>query len=302
MSEQGKAEREVLVPVWNKPEPYFVFSEEQKKRFLASKLNPWRVVPNDKRQPTHRQASTCDSLLNVYSNAIEIGAPFGAIPAGVGIFFGLMCLIGMVLFSGISYKVGGDVYFMIFLLPVIIGLFLASAFFFRVAIFSPRDFPVLFNRKNRDVNYLMPKKLSFLKFWQGVRLRAGRMDWNDLQVRSYKYVEFTSKTAHDSYNLSMIHGSKTDPRRVEAVVDIGYKGWWEDERLFRLWEHIRRYMEEDGPPIQRGETLRDTGHGKLPTFSAEVIAAAGGPALSVETVAALAGSAPAPTDVDGSMS
>ena len=48
-------------------------------------------------------------------------------------------------------------------------------------------------------------------------------------------------------------------------------------------------MEEGGPAIQPGESLRTSGAGKLPELPAEVIAAAGGPASSVEEVARLAG-------------
>ncbi|MGN5353649.1 hypothetical protein ACQ4P5_16595 [Ralstonia sp. L16] len=59
-------------------------------------------------------------------------------------------------------------------------------------------------------------------------------------------------------------------------MNIGYAGWWEDAVLWRLYEHIRRYMEEDGAPIQPGEKPRRSGVGKVPAFSPEIIAAAGG--------------------------
>jgi hypothetical protein len=58
--------------------------------------------------------------------------------------------------------------------------------------------------------------------------------------------------------------------------------------LWRLYEHIRRYMEEDGAPIQPGEKPRRSGVGKVPDFSPEIIAAAGGRALSDQEIENLA--------------
>jgi hypothetical protein len=89
--------------------------------------------------------------------------------------------------------------------------------------------------------------------------------------------------------LRLLWGEARNPRKLEGIALIGYLGWYEDAALWRLWEHIRRYMEEGGPPIQPGESLRTSGAGKLPELPPEVIAAAGGPALSVEEVARLAG-------------
>ena len=64
----------------------------------------------------------------------------------------------------------------------------------------------------------------------------------------------------------------------------------EDEPLFQVSEHIRRYMEEGGPPIQPGERLRKPANNRKPMeFPPEVIAAAGGPALSEAEVKRLAG-------------
>jgi hypothetical protein len=93
--------------------------------------------------------------------------------------------------------------------------------------------------------------------------------------------------ARDTYHLALLWGEEDNPRQFKNFAYIGYLGWWEDAMLWRLWEHIRRYMEEDGPPIQPGETLRTSGTGKLPKFPDHIIAAAGGPPMSPEEVDAL---------------
>ncbi|KRE89690.1 hypothetical protein ASG87_02765 [Frateuria sp. Soil773] len=132
--------------------------------------------------------------------------------------------------------------------------------------------------------------MPFWKFWRkGGASPVQTVPWEATKVRSYKFIEAPGgRVFRDMYLLRLLWEDPAQPHKLKYWMNIGYKGWWEDERLFRLWEHIRRYMEEDGPPIQPGETLRTTRYGKLPKFPAEVIAAAGGPAFSVEAVAALA--------------
>ncbi|MFV8578311.1 hypothetical protein ACNRBH_03900, partial [Ralstonia pseudosolanacearum] len=121
--------------------------------------------------------------------------------------------------------------------------------------------------------------------------------WDDVKVRSYKaIVSNAGKSFHESHWLVLLWGHLNEDGRaaVRDCVSIGYEGYFEDERLFQLWEHIRRYMEEDGPPIQQGERLRKPVNNRKPmAFPPEVIAAAGGPALSVADVELLAGVEPA---------
>ncbi|NHV24994.1 hypothetical protein HAV18_01915 [Burkholderia sp. D-99] len=129
---------------------------------------------------------------------------------------------------------------------------------------------------------------SFWRFWEkggagAVRTRA----WDDVKVRSYKWTQFTGAAGRESYFLSLLWGEVGNPQSCAEIVNIGYAGWWEDAMLWRLFEHIRRYMEEDGPPIPRGEALRRTGTGKLPEFPVEIIAAAGGAAIKIEEAANL---------------
>ena len=57
-----------------------------------------------------------------------------------------------------------------------------------------------------------------------------------------------------------------------------------DSTQLALWEHIRQYMEEDGPPLQPGDKLRATDLSRVPEFPPEIVAAAGGPALDQEAI------------------
>ena len=186
----------------------------------------------------------------------------------------------------------GCFFLLVFSIPVTAIFFLVAVLFIRMAFFTPRDLPVLFNRKTREVSFFPVIPLRFWKFWKPAGVGPVlTYKWDDLRVRSYKMTEFTGSAGRESYLLALLWGEPDNPQQCKEIVTIGYKGWWEDELLWRLYEHIRRYMEEGGPPIQPGERLRTSGMGRLPEFPPEIVAAAGGPALSAGEVHRMAGQA-----------
>jgi len=306
-------EYNVLLPDWQGPETQFDDISDALRAMLNGTIT--RVAPEDKKQPVHESASTCDSLLAVYPEAIQVGAPMGTGEAvGNGNTFAAFSLGCMGLGIPWFWKAGerwlkwftyddpspwsnppsaAD-----FLEPLVFGLimfgmgFLFFSFALRMSHLAPRDIPVVFNRKTREVSICVLGRLRFWRFWERVGIdKVITTSWDDLQARSYKIMQLTGEAARDTHVLRLLWGEARNPRKLEGIALIGYLGWYEDAALWRLWEHIRRYMEEGGLAIQPGETLRTSGAGKLPELPPEVIAAAGGPALSVEDVARLAGAA-----------
>ncbi len=178
-----------------------------------------------------------------------------------------------------------------------ICFFLISTFFLNSTVRMPADWPILFNRKDRTVTFIRPTRPKFLKFWEFTRSGAFTYSWDELKVRTYKLiVSNAGKSFHESYWMVLLWGGldENGQKTVKDCVPIGYEGYFEDERLFQVWEHVRRYMEEGGPAIQPGERLRKPVNNRKPmAFPPEVIAAAGGPALSVADVELLAGVEPA---------
>lgn len=160
----------------------------------------------------------------------------------------------------------------------------------------PADWPILFNRKDRTVTFIRQTRPKFFKFWEFTGSGAFTYPWNELRARTYKLiVSNAGKSFHESYWMVLLWGKLDEhgQQTVKDCVPIGYEGYFEDERLFQVWEHIRRSMEEGGPPIQPGERLRKPVNDRKPmAFPPEVIAAAGGPALSIAEVERLAGTEP----------
>lgn len=288
----GKA---VLLPVWDKPEPYFKVLDKLSS-IVPSHKSPWRIKPDDNRVKTHELASTRECLVAVHPNAIAIGSPYGQDrKSGGWVVMGLMLALALFCLFFVSMVARSEEpnYFLIWigsLSAALSALIWIWAFSFTVR--TPSDWPILFNKKDRTVTFVRPTRPRFLKFWGFTKPGACTYSWDEAKVRSYKLVVSNAgRSFHESYWLVLLWGMKDEHGRnvVKDCVPIGYEGYFEDERLFQVWEHIRRYMEEDGPPIQPGERLRKPANNRKPMeFPPQVIAAAGGPAFSVAEVERLA--------------
>ena len=278
----SRPEYNALLPQWKGPETQFKISDALRALLNGSTS---RVTADDKKQPVHERASTCDSLLAVHPNAIQIGAPSGTGEmVGTGntfalFSFGIMCL-GIWMVPGRA-----DVLGWILSLIMFSTGFLFFSHVVRITYLSPRDVPVVFNRKTREVSICLMGRVRFWRFWERAGIAAViTTQWEHLQARSYKIMQLTGEAARDTYVLRILWGEARDPHTLDGFAPIGYLGWYEDEMLWQLWEHIRRYMEEGGPAIPPGEHLRTSGAGKMPELPAGIITAAGGSAWSAEQV------------------
>ena len=162
---------------------------------------------------------------------------------------------------------------------------------YRLLQHTPPARPILFCRKARQIHYFVPHPPPFWKFWKPVPVEIRSHSWDDTRVRCYKTHHATGVTIREVFNLMLLWGGEDgNPRLLEDFVAVGFQDDYSDAYIFQLWEHIRRYMEEDGPPIQPGEALREPGNKNKPLeFPPEILSAAGGPPLSRKQVANLVG-------------
>lgn len=291
---QGQANPDMPLPEWNQPEPYFTDFKASRHIMLAH-WRPWRVAPDDKRKPVNRMPFSAGALLNIYPDAIEIGAPLGAEDnTELGMLFTAAMLVIALMAVGFGIAVwesdsAGAIAasLMVFLFGAF--AFLAAAMFFRLARWSVRDVPVLFNRRTRQVSFFELEPFPYLRFWKKQRATSPRTrSWDGARVRSYKMSQFSGPTRQERYCISLLWGEPGNPSSCADIVDFGIAQLWGDDRLWPLYEHIRRYMEEDGAPIGRGDSLRWAKRGELPAFPPDILAAAGGPALDEQQVEDLA--------------
>ena len=306
--------REGLVPEWKQPEPYFESSEGAAEKMARYGFNkPWRVMPDDKKEPVHKKASTKGALVAVHPDAIVIGTEAGAASRKWDVPY--LFIIGplTLMFYFMAYKFemprlhyydkymnelldnphfGTQAFlFISSILAAALGTFFVI-FMWRNIFHTPPDYPILFNRKTRIVTFFKRIQPSFFKFWKPIIVSNPiSLSWDDAKIRTYRvFMSRFGKTFYYALWLQMLWGGKDgNPKRLKDYIAVGFEGYEEDDGLLQLWEHIRRYMEEDGPPIQPGERLRKPANKRKPLeFPPEIIAAAGGPALSEAEVLALA--------------
>lgn len=132
-------------------------------------------------------------------------------------------------------------------------MFLSSA---RVELFRPEDEPTLFDRKHRKVYRVFreaqPGWLGLFKPWP---LRATEYDWNLIDVEHQAVLTTTGSTVTRYHALVfLVKKSATDQIIIDSFT-IGNTMELGELTVPAVWEHIRRFMEENGPHLPPGETL-----------------------------------------------
>ncbi|MGI9573439.1 DUF6708 domain-containing protein [Alloalcanivorax xenomutans] len=280
-------EHGILIPEWRKKEPELTFTEAQRKRNIYARKAPLRVMPNDKKQSVHLKPASYRTILRVLPEAIEVGTSMGE---GTAKYLGLFGVAGVLIGLFIIFYeplIGAADWTHILFSIIGFAFFLLGALFIRRAFFSPSDHPTLFNRKTRQVYVIPLKPLNFLKFWEkGEPGQLKSYSWDKVAARTYRRLDVPGGTvARTETAMELLCMTDENPKVVDEMVSLGMTGTWSDNNQVALWEHIRRYMEEGGPPLQPGDQLRKVNHDKLPEFPPEVVEAAGGPALTEEELA-----------------
>jgi hypothetical protein len=150
-----------------------------------------------------------------------------------------------------------------------IGLF-ALIHYGRREFFRPLDLPILFDRHRRKVYRLdqtpPPGLLASFKPWP---IRAVEHDWDDI-VAEHGVVTFTTgSSAHRQHTLALMVRDKNpgdfkgeiSPDNTPPYIDgfvFGDPKTLSEFSTPRVWEHVRRYMNENGPALPPGEQLADT--------------------------------------------
>lgn len=198
-----------------------------------------------------------------YAEAIEYtGSPqglrgmlflWGVFGAAIGIGLGTMFGTGM---AEWGYRNIFDLLF--WAAP---PLFIAFGFYIllwttRLELFRPEDEPTLFDRKHRKVYRVFretqPGWRGLFKPWP---LRATEYDWNLIDVEHQAVLTTTGSTVTRYHALVfLVKKSATDQIIIDSFT-IGNTMELGELTVPAVWEHIRRFMEENGPHLPPGETL-----------------------------------------------
>ncbi|GJJ02302.1 hypothetical protein RugamoR64_28400 [Duganella rhizosphaerae] len=127
----------------------------------------------------------------------------------------------------------------------------------RFELFRPEDEPTIFDRKNRKVYRIFRETYSG---WRGLflpwPLRSAEYDWDLVDAEHQAAVTTTGSTVNRIHALIfLVRKSADDPTIVDSFT-IGNSMQMGEVTVPAVWEHIRRFMEEDGPHLAPGEVLQ----------------------------------------------
>lgn len=197
-----------------------------------------------------------------HENAIEYtGSPAGTrglllfvglVTATVGLWGSQDILLGIIAHDEIDFSdVVGVIAAFIFS-SASVYLFTICA---RIELFRPFDEPFVFDRKNRKVyrNY-REASLNWRGLFQPWPCKTDTYNWDDVHAEHHAVVNANSATVSRAHSLVfLVHESRDNPT---VIAEFAIGGIHMGElSVPAVWEHIRRFMEENGPHILAGEPL-----------------------------------------------
>jgi hypothetical protein len=135
------------------------------------------------------------------------------------------------------------------LFALFITLFLGRLEFFR-----PSDEPVIFDRRKRKVYRIFRETAPG---WKGLLQRwpiyAVENDWNLIDVEHNAAIATSGAVVSQQNSLTFLVRKSADDPTIIDFFNVGQIAVFTEQSVPPVWEHIRRFMEEDGPHIPPGE-------------------------------------------------
>jgi hypothetical protein len=191
----------------------------------------------------HKVPLTAGSVLKVYSNALafvdQISAMRGYMAAGgaMGMF---VSLLGLSAGGGWGFSLVG------------FAFVLVSLAFLQLDFTGFRYQPVLVDRGTRQVHifvsHMLPWWQWFWKLWGRSGYEVQSFDWRCVRAEVIEYTIFTGQIPRRESALVLAFTEAPGSSHVIQRVGLGPSSAYGDiDSLVRRWEHVRRFMQEDGP-------------------------------------------------------
>ena len=229
-----------------------------------------------------REATTQGWVRGVYRDAIEYttsdkstrGVAFllgGVIPA---LGAGFTCwMISNVIKRRFFQDTTADWFDYLVVVPsffafLLIGLF-ALYFFGRLEFFKPQDLPIIFDRQRRKIYRLVEDTDEKGRVKRRGQVQVIEHDWDDIVAEHGVTTYTTGSSVSRQHTLALMVRDKNPgdfkgeitPENTPPYVDgflLGDTKTLSEFTTPRVWEHLRRYMNENGPALPPGETVADT--------------------------------------------
>ena len=216
----------------------------------------------------HKRASegplAMDWIKASYANAIEYTGMPKSLRGGLFAWGAIILIVGAIfLYLAIDSLFWGDwlIRVMAICFAICVALFAGYmvAFTWRLDIFAPSDAPTLFDRKNRKI-YRMARAAdtSFKGVFKPWSMVSCESDWDLADCEHHASINIAgATTANRTHTLKFVIRQSVDDPTVVDGFQLGNGLVLNDSLADGVWEHIRRFMEEDGPALPPGQGLAD---------------------------------------------
>ena len=151
------------------------------------------------------------------------------------------------------------------LLLVTVGSIFLALRTFRIDLLTPTDNPLVFNRKTRKVYRVMPdipqrqglSPAALVRHWLNTfrpwPMQVIEYDWDCLEAEYFNETVLAGNVVRTNHHLMFYVKAAPDSDQVLGCFDIVPPLLIREDGAMMFWEHIRRFMQENGPPLPPGE-------------------------------------------------
>jgi hypothetical protein len=196
------------------------------------------------------------SVRAVYANGIEFIDQMASID---GMFAGAMWTAAIGFGWTFLWMIDGRPGIIPFALPMLIGAFLFVVLG-RADSVGWRYQPVLFDKVAQKVHIFTDMGSPFLEVWHllgGTRCRIDSFDWACARGEVAEILVMGgANLPRKEYALTLAITDAPGSRDVIARFGVGFTAGYDNgQTQMARWEHIRRYMRGEGPPLTPGDEL-----------------------------------------------
>lgn len=218
-------------------------------------------------QPSRATPASNGTILRKYPDGIELIDGSTVVDGMLSMFATVALPAVMFLLLSVEYESLFDYLFIAFML---LGGVIPSVLFFRTDFVGYRYEPILFDRATRQVHVFTSQKVWW-KLWSWGRqpFKVDSYPWDCIRGEVVKVVSASGMgTARLMYalvfNVTEEPGSDVVVARFGTGVPSVYDGGGEQ---VALWEHVRRFMQDNGPHLSEGDSLyQESGHDLWPSL------------------------------------
>lgn len=217
-----------------------------------------------KNQAASSSVTSLGLIRQVYEHALEYSARaegmgglimlFGLITATIGLGGGYAILSRLL--SRPQISIIGWIVALAGVVLIFVGIF-AAIKSVRLEFFRPEDEPTIFDRKNRKVYRIYrethPGLKGLMRPWP---MKKAVFDWDLIDCEHHATLMSTGSTISRLHSLIFVVRKSSTDSTVVATFPIGNGVQMGELTVPMVWEHIRRYMNENGPPLPPGEELK----------------------------------------------